>query len=110
MAYRAAYDRLTSVGGDGDKRYLEVLKLAADEGQTAVENALEQLLATPRGVISAIEVRGVLETWRDLEREWRERPPLAADLSDYDALLDGGEDNDGWVDALETPQLKEVEA
>lgn len=110
LVYRAAYDRLERAGGDADKRYLEVLKLAADEGQTAVENALEQLLATPRGVISAKEVRGILDTWRDLEREWRERPALEADLSDYDALLDGGEDGDGWVDAVETLILAEVDA
>lgn len=108
--YRAAYDRLVRVGGDADKRYLEVLKVAADEGVTAVENALEQLLATPRGVISAKDVRGFLDTWRDLEREWRERPPLEVNLFDYDALLDGGEENDGWMDAAETSILAEVKA
>ena len=110
LVYRAAYDHLERAGGDADRRYLEILKLAADEGQTAVENALEQLLATPRGVISAKEVRGMLDTWRDLEREWRERPPLEVDLSDYDALLDDGEEDDGWVDAVETSVLEEVEA
>jgi hypothetical protein len=110
LVYRAAYDRLERAGGDADKRYLEVLKLAADEGVTAVENALEQLLATPRGVISDKNVRGVLDTWRDLEREWRERPPLEVSLADYDALLDGGEEDDGWVDAVETSVSKEVEA
>ena len=110
LVYRAAYDRLERAGGDADKRYLEVLKLAAEEGQTAVENALGQLLATPRGVISAKEVRKILDTWRDLEREWRERPPLDVSLSDYDALLDGGEENEEWVDAVETSQLAEVEA
>ena len=64
--------------------------------QTAVENALEQLLATPRGVVSAKDAREVLDAWRDQEREWRERPPLPVSLSVYDALLDGGEDNE-WV-------------
>jgi hypothetical protein len=110
LVYRAAYDRLERVGGYADKRYLEVLKVAADEGVTAVENALEQLLATPRGVISAKEVMGFLDTWRELVREWRQRPPLDVSLSDYDALLDGGEENDGWVDAVKTSQLAEVEA
>ena len=61
-----------------------------DEGVTAVENALEQLLGTPRGVVSAKDAREVLDAWRDLEREWRERPPLPVSLSVYDALLDGG--------------------
>lgn len=110
LVYRAAYDRLTHAGGDADKRYLEVLKLAADEGQSAVENALEQLLAAPRGVISAKDVRGMLDTWRDLEREWRERPPLEVSLFDYDALLDGGEEDEEWVDAVETSVVAEVEA
>ena len=110
LVYRAAHLRLEHAGGDADKRYLEVLKLAADEGQTAVENALEQLLATPRGVISAKEVRGILDTWRDLEREWRERPSLEVDLSDYAALLDCVEENDGWMDAVATSVLAEVEA
>ena len=110
LVYRAAYDRLERVGGAVDKRYLEVLKVAADEGVTAVENALEQLLATPRGVISAKEVMGFLDTWRELEREWRERPPLEVSLSAYDALLDGGEENDEWVDAVKTTQWVEVTA
>jgi DNA replication protein DnaC len=35
--YRAAYDHLERAGGAADKRYLELLKLAADEGVTAVE-------------------------------------------------------------------------
>jgi hypothetical protein len=110
LVYRAAYDRLECAGGYADKRYLEVLKVAADEGVTAVENALEQLLATPRGVISAKEVMGFLDTWRELKQEWRERDPLDVDLSEYDALLDGGEENDDWADAVETSQLAEVEA
>ena len=101
LVYRAAYDHLERAGGDADKRYLEILKLAADEGQTAVENALEQLLMAPRAVISAKEARGMLDAWRDLEREWRERPPLEADLSDYDALLDGGEENERVLEEVE---------
>jgi transposase len=89
--YRAAYDHFERTGQDADRRYLEILKVAADEGQTAVENALEHLFAVPRPVISAAEVRGMLDTWRDQKREWREREPLKVCLSDYDALLDGGE-------------------
>ena len=90
-AYRAAYDHLERTVADADRRYLEILKIAADEGQTAVENALEHLFAMPRPVITASEVRGMLDTWRDQKREWRERGPLEVCLSDYDALLDGGE-------------------
>ena len=95
LVYRAAYDHLARVSAEADRRYLEVLKLAAGEGQTVVENALEHLLSAPRPVITAKEVQGMLDTWRDLEREWRERPPLEVCLSDYDALLAGGDDDEG---------------
>ena len=95
LVYRAAYDHLARVSAEADRRYLEVLKLAAGEGQTVVENALEHLLSAPRPVITAREVKGMLDTWRDLEREWRERPPLEVCLSDYDALLAGGEEDEG---------------
>jgi len=89
--YRAAYDHLERTTPDADRRYLEILKLAADEGQTAVENALEQLLGGPKPVISAAEVRDMLGDWNDQRREWKERVPLKVCLSDYDALLGGGE-------------------
>ena len=87
--YRAAYDHLARESHEADRRYLEILAVAADAGQTAVESALEQLLGAPRGVINAQEVRAMLATWRDLEREWRQRPPMPVCLADYDALLDG---------------------
>ena len=89
--YRAAYDHLTRTSSDADRRYLEILKVAADEGQSAVENALEHLFAAMKPVITAQEVRDLLDTWRDQQREWRERKPLVVCLSDYDALLGGGE-------------------
>jgi transposase len=95
--YRAAFDHLERTTHDADRRYLEILKLAADEGQTVVENALEQLLGAPQPVISAAEVRGMLEIWSDQRREWKERVPLEVCLSDYDALLDGDE-HDGTED------------
>lgn len=96
LVYRAAYDHLERACGAADKHYLEILKLAADEGQTAVENALEQLLATPRGVVSAKNVRAILDAWRDQKQEWRERAPLPVSLCIYDSLLDGGEENE-WM-------------
>ena len=46
--------------------------------------------------------RGVLADWRDLEREWRQRPPLAANLADYDALLESGA-RDGEAQTEQTP-------
>lgn len=87
--YRAAFDHLTRSGHDADRRYLEILKVAADEGQTVVESALEQLFSAPHPVISAKEVLAMIHTWRDLQQQWRERPPLVVCLKDYDALLDG---------------------
>ncbi len=92
--FRAAYDHLTRISTAADRRYLEILKVAADEGQTLVENALEHLLGAPNPVISAKEVRGMLDTWRDLQRQWRERPPLEVCLKAYDALMDGGDEDE----------------
>jgi hypothetical protein len=60
--YRAAYDHLTHASAEADRRYLEILKVTADEGLTVVENALEHLLAAPRPVISATEVLSMIET------------------------------------------------
>jgi hypothetical protein len=86
--FRAAYDSLTrSEPIKADGRYLEVLEVAALEGVTAVENALENLMSQPRGVISAGEVKAMLETWRDEELRWRQAPPPEVTLEQYDALL-----------------------
>lgn len=90
--YRTAYDHLTRTTHEADRRYLEVLKVAADEGLTAVENALEQLLGAPRPDVSAAEVRAMLATWQEQQQEWRTRPPLEVNLADYDALLGGEEE------------------
>ena len=70
-------------------RYLEMFKVATDEGQTVVENALEHLLVVPRPVIPATVVLAMIDTWRDLQRQWRDCPPLDVHLKDYGALLDG---------------------
>ncbi len=102
--YRAAYDHLARTSAEADRRYLEILKVAADEGQTVVENALEHLLAAPRAVISAKEVLDMIDTWRDLQRQWRERPPLEVCLKDYDALLDGWQE-DGQEEASQSQEV-----
>ncbi|MEO0017258.1 MAG: hypothetical protein RLZZ522_541 [Verrucomicrobiota bacterium] len=102
--YRAAYDHLARTSVEADRRYLEILKVAADEGQTVVENALEHLLAAPRAVISAKEVLAMIDTWRDLQRQWRERPPLEVCLKDYDALLDSWQE-DGQEEASQSQEV-----
>jgi hypothetical protein len=74
-----------------------------------VENALEHLLGAPRPVINAAEVRAMLDTWNDMRREWRQRPPLEVDLTIYDALLDDGDDGDddpdGGGNQTATPEM-----
>lgn len=80
---------------------MEILKLAADEGVTAVENALEQLLADPRGMVCAKEVKGVLDAWQDIKEEWRNRAPLEVRLEDYDKLLDGFEESEESEEGFE---------
>jgi hypothetical protein len=102
--YQTAYNHLERTSHDADRRYLEILKLAADEGLTEVENALEYLLGAPHPAVSASEARAVLDTWRDQQHQWRECPPLAVDLGAYDALLDAidGAETEG-LEALEEP-------
>ncbi len=97
-----------SAPSEADRRYLEILKVAADEGQTAVENALETILCDPRPVVSAAEVRAMLETWRDMEQEWRQRAPLEVSLAAYDALLESGESTDAEPLEPATTQNQEV--
>ena len=43
--------------------------------------------------ISAKDLLDLIDTWRDLQRHWRERPRLEVCLKDYDALLDGGQED-----------------
>lgn len=105
--YRAAYDHLERTTAEAQRRYLEILKVAADEGQSAVENALEHLLGGPRPRIDAAEVGQVLDAWRDLQREWRQRPPLAVDLAEYDALLESRDEGEGDT-AQEATGTREV--
>lgn len=82
--------------------------------QCFVGDKSNEITAIPEVLEMLKDVQEMLDTWQDLKREWRERHPLEVDLSDYDALLDGGVDRgvdgDGWVDAAETSVLTEVEA
>lgn len=109
LIYRAAYDHLERTNSNADRCYLELLKLAADEGQTPVENALEQLMLAPRPVITVKEVKNMLGTWRDSEREWRDRGPLEVRLEEYDLLLDDWPENIDQT-PVKTSCIEEVEA
>jgi hypothetical protein len=87
--------------------------VAADEGQTVVENALEQLFSAPRPVISAKEVLGMIHTWRDLQQQWRERPPLIVCLTtmagQYEEVMQRAE-KEGWSHRQVLRHLCESEA
>lgn len=109
LVYRAAYDHLERTSHEADRRYLEILKLAADEGQTVVENALEYLLGAPHPVVSAAEARAVIDTWRDQQRQWRQCPPLEVDLAAYDALLDGIDEGEAEGSAALTEPTEQME-
>lgn len=89
MAFRAAYDHLCRLyePAKADRQYLEILEVAAQEGTSAVENVLEELMAQPRGILNAAEIKAMLESYRDDALRWRDRGPLEASLVDYDTLL-----------------------
>jgi hypothetical protein len=89
MAFRAAYDHLCRQHepAKADRHYLDILQVAAQEGTSAVENVLEELMAQPRGVLNAAEIKAMLESYRDDALRWRDRGPLEASLADYDTLL-----------------------
>ena len=94
LVWRAAYDHLCRRHQDAraaDVCYLDLLQLAANEGVAAVENVVEELLSAPKAVVSAQEVKAVLETYREECMKFRSRQPLAVSLEDYDGLLQGEE-------------------
>lgn len=90
MVYRAAYDSLQRryCSEQADECYLRILEVASMEGTTAVENALEDLMAQPKASLEAQEVKALLEAWRDEALQWRDRGPLEVRLEDYDALFE----------------------
>ena len=97
--FRFAYDKLLSCHVDriADKMYLQILKLASDESQHAVEDALRQTLSTGGAIIldnlrEQVAAADLIPAVTDIDVE----PP---NLSDFDCLLptfskDGIDDND----------------
>jgi hypothetical protein len=87
LTFRKSYDALLAQQpGRADKEYVRLLHLATQEGETAVETALAQLLAGQRP-LSAQAVRTLLG--RDTPLSVAARVEVAAvDLRQYDALLD----------------------
>lgn len=88
--FTAVYDHLErSSPAEADRRYLETQtrRRRPDGGGKRTGTPVR----CP--VINAAE-HAMLDTWNDLRREWRQRPPLEVDLTAYDALLDDGSDGD----------------
>lgn len=85
--FRFAYDDLKSGHRDtvADKMYLQILKLAADESQQAVEDALRHYLSTGQAIMledlrERVSSAESITLVKDIEVE----PP---NLSDFDSLL-----------------------
>jgi transposase len=88
--FRMAYDALRAQGaGSADRRYLEILHLAARESESGVQEALRQLLAAG-GPLTSEAVAAIVHSGRPAT-------PIAdvavqdVDLSLYDGLLAGQE-------------------
>jgi len=84
--FRIAYDAMTaSRPVEGKKEYLNLLKLAADEGQARVEHVLRSLLESRRPLyVSEIAKMVAAQNMPAPAAEARIAP---VDLLDYDALL-----------------------
>ena len=97
--FRFAYDRLGSFHADpvADRMYLQILKLAADESQQAVEDTLREIMATDQAIVlddlrEKVAAAESIPAVTDIDVE----PP---DLNDFDFLLptfskDGSNDDD----------------
>jgi transposase len=90
VEFQLAYEQMERKQGTAwaEREYLHILKLAADHGQDLIGGALADLMSDPKGVINLTEIKALLESFQDLARAARERPPLIPDLQSYDALLE----------------------
>ena len=91
LVFRLAYDELqSSVPGRADRDYLQMLKLAADESEDRVAEALNGMIK--RGeAISLARVRELVSAASEFTGSL---PPVvieATPLASYDQLLDGEE-------------------
>jgi len=87
--FRVAYDYLKQhVPAKADKEYLSILRLAAKENETAVDDAL-QLLINRSQPITFKDVEEIVHSGQALESPF-EIDVSAVDLRQYDALLTTG--------------------
>jgi len=88
--FRIAYDALKQARpARGHKDYLRILYLAANESETAVDEALRHLIDQGQSI--------TVDAVQKIVRSGQQLPPATdvtitpTDLAEYDALLDGGE-------------------
>jgi len=88
LPFRMAYDRLKiqHTVQKAVKEYLKVLQLAATEGESLVEQALERLLDLG-GSIRCSEVQMIVENWKAVPPPEAELHIETVDLTNYDGLL-----------------------
>lgn len=87
VIFRVAYDDLkTHAPGKADREYLRILKLAADESEDRVAEALQEMVQGGEPV-SSDRVRSLIETDRDGEEILPKVAIQATALDSYDELL-----------------------
>lgn len=85
--FRMAYDGLQETAGERAlKEYLKILKLAADEGETAVDEALRAVLERKTEVSLTAEAIGALLPRLDTIAPVRLVEVAAVDLASFDQL------------------------
>ena len=88
--FRMAYDLLrTTMPGYCDRRYLQILELAAKQGEAQVEDALRLLLASERGHQTIVDKDAFLQFLKRCEQapEIVDVPIPEVVLSSFDQLL-----------------------
>jgi len=84
--FRIAYDSLKKdFPGTGHKKYLEILHLAANEGEDLVDNALRVLIEKEKG-FNIEQIREILAQKTDLTPK-QEVQVIIPDIKTYDELL-----------------------
>lgn len=88
LTFRMTYDRLKAehTVQKASKEYLKMLQLAATEGESLVEQALEILLEMG-GSVSFVQVQMIVENWKAAPQPTTELQIEAVDLRSYDGLL-----------------------
>jgi hypothetical protein len=89
VQFRWAYDTLSSTHGPSkaSKEYLKVLYLAAKEGESLVEEAL-QVVQELGGPISFAQIEWIVENWKAHPLAAASASITAVSLADYDRLLE----------------------